>query len=381
MNNWIKIPNLHSSACYSRPIYFVTSSGSPGGAERQLANLLNNLTHNSINLLVLNNSAFLESLISNNNVSITYLRSNNILLALFAFCRRLRVEPDSNITIVGWMAKANIFVLFASLLLLPFKSTSLIWNHRSNFFLYQSVYSQLLLFSSLFFSFLSPKKITHVSNSSSIFSHKLVRSMLTGPKYVIPNGFEFSSFPSFNKTRQLSIPLPFDGKLLLICPARLSPEKGHQLLFQALERVNFNFHITLVGTGCNYENPSLLSLISKVRDNVSLIEHSSSILDLYCRHHYTVLFSSSESFPNVIVESMALSVPTICSDVGESKSIVGPYGFVLKERTVVEACESLCSAYRLCLSRAYSDMCINARNHVVDKYSVSKMTKAFNTLF
>lgn len=381
MNNRIKIANLNSSSCPSYPIYFVTSSGSPGGAERQLANLLNNLPHNSINLLVLNNSTFLESLISNSKVSITYLHSNNILLAFLAFCRRLREEPDSKITIVGWMAKANIFVLLVSLFLLPFKSTSLIWNHRSSFFLYQSVHSQFLLFCSLLFSFLSPKKITHVSNSYSIFSHKLVRFMLPGPKYVIPNGFEFSTFPDFNKSRQLSLPFPSDSKLFLICPARFSPEKGHQLLFQALEKVNFDFHITLVGTGCNHENISLLSLVSKVRDNVSLIEHSSSIFRLYSKHHYTILFSSSESFPNVIVESMAQSVPCICSDVGESKGIVGSFGFVLKERTVAEACESLCCAYRLCMSPAYSDMCINARNYVVNKYSVSKMSHSFNTLF
>lgn len=381
MHNLIKTQDLDLSLSASKTIFFVTSSGSPGGAERQLANLLNNLPHNPIFLLVLNNSTFLESLISNHNVSFAYLPSNNLILAFLAFCRRLRVEPHSRITIVGWMAKANIFVLFASLFLLPFKSTLLIWNHRSSFFLYQSVHSQFLLFCSLLFSFLSLKNITHVANSHSIFSHKLVRFMLSGPKHVIPNGFEFTSFPDFTKPRQTSTPFPFGSKLLLICPARFSTEKGHQLLFQALERVDFDFHITLVGTGCNHENSKLASLISNVRDKVSLIEHSFSILGLYCSHHYTVLFSSSESFPNVIVESMALSVPCICSDVGESKAIVGPFGFVLKDRTVTEAFNSLCDAYKLCASPAYSDMCINASHYVANKYSVTKMSQSFNYLF
>jgi glycosyltransferase involved in cell wall biosynthesis len=204
--------------------------------------------------------------------------------------------------------------------------------------------------------------------------------MLLGPKLVIPNGFDFTTLPDFNKSRHVPTSFPFDSKLLLICPARFSPEKGHHLLFQALERVKFDYHITLVGTGCNHKNPKLATLISKCRDKVSLIEHSSSIFQLYRRHHYTILLSSSESFPNVVVESMALSVPIICSDVGDSKSIVGSFGFVLKDRTVTEAYESLCSAYRLCTSPAYSDMCSNARNYVADKYSVTKMTQSFISL-
>ncbi len=373
-----KSQSFPSSTTHS--VFFVSSSGSPGGAERQLANLLNNLPHFVVNLLILNDNKFLESLIYNSNVTIVYSSPRGILSTFANLFWRLKVDPHSRITLVGWMAKANILVWLVSLFLQPFKSTTLIWNHRSSFFLYQSVHSQLLLFSSLLLSFFSLKKIIHVSNSYSIFSPRLVRFMLSGPKYVICNGYDFPSLLSCAKPRNLFFPTSSGHKLLLICPARFSPEKGHQLLFAALERLTFDFHITLVGTGCNHENPKLMKLISKVFHKVSLIEHSSTIAQLYSSHHYTILFSSSESFPNVIVESMAVSVPCICTDVGESRTIVGPFGFVLKNRTVADACESLSSAYRLYLSGSYTDMCINARTHVINKYSASNMAQSFSSL-
>ena len=366
----------------SQPLFFVSGSGSPGGAERQLANLLNHLPHQHIHLLILNDNTFLESLINNDRVSITYSHSRSLISVFLSFCQQLRAVPCSRLTIVGWMAKANLFVLFASYFLLPFKSSSVIWNHRSSFFLYQSIYSQILLFASLFLSLLSFKKITHVSNSHTVFSPLLVKLMLLGPKFVIPNGYDFSSGSTLSKFRLPSRLLRPDEKLLLLCPARFSPEKGHQLLFQALERVPFDFHITLIGTGCNYNNLKLLRLISKVRDKVSLVEHTSFMDQQYLNHHYTVLFSSSESFPNVLIESMALRVPCICSNVGDSKAIVGSFGFVLKNRSVTEACKTLCSAYTICLSSSsYSDLCSGAMSYVVNKYTADQMSKSFSALF
>lgn len=362
-------------------IFFVSSSGSPGGAERQLANLLNHLQYKTIYLLILDEHKFLESLIVNHNVIITYAPSYKFLRSFVTLFLRLKADQHSRITLVGWMAKANIFVYFLSFLLLPFKSILLIWNHRSSFFLYQSISSQFLLFFSVFLSLFYPRKIIHVSNSFSVFSPRFIRYFLFGVKHVIPNGYDFNKFLHADQSSHSSSHSLPSNKLLLLCPARFSPEKGHQLLFKALERVPFDFHITLVGTGCHNENPKITNLISKIRDKVTLVEHSSSMAFFYSRHHFTVLLSSSESFPNVIVESMAFSVPCICSDVGESKSIVGPFGFVLRSRTLTEACNSLISAYTMFCSDHYSSMCANARSYVLEKYPAIKMVQSFNNLF
>ena len=79
---------------------------SPGGAERQLVNLLNHLPHQQIHLLILNDNTFLESLIYNDRVFITYSHSRSLISVFLSFVSSREV-PCSRLTIVGWMAKAN----------------------------------------------------------------------------------------------------------------------------------------------------------------------------------------------------------------------------------------------------------------------------------
>jgi glycosyltransferase involved in cell wall biosynthesis len=43
-----------------------------------------------------------------------------------------------------------------------------------------------------------------------------------------------------------------------------------------------------------------------------------------------LLTSHSESFPNVVAESMLCSTPVLSSDAGCSKKIINKYGFIMK---------------------------------------------------
>ena len=54
--------------------------------------------------------------------------------------------------------------------------------------------------------------------------------------------------------------------------------------------------------------------------------------------------SNSESFPNVIGESMSCSTPCLSFDVGDSKRLIGKSGWVTKKNNLHELVKTLRTA-------------------------------------
>jgi len=371
----------------SKSVVFFSSSGAQGGAERQLANLLNHFKYSTIYLVILDHHKFLDSVITNPSVRIIRFTRHRIsffgsLSRFFFLLSFIAADKSESLVLIGWMARANLLTYFICILLTPFKKISLIWNHRSSFLLFQSFSSQVLLFVSLLISFVSPKKIIHITNSSSVFDPRFVRFMIRGPKYVIYNGFEFKDSLSFAYPVRNPPFSTIDSShpIRLLYPARFSPEKGHSILFEALRLAPFSFELTLVGTGCSCQNASLMKQISAIHGNVVCKESSKSIFEDYISSHYTLLFSYSESFPNILVESMSVATPCICTNVGDSQAILGGHGFLLDEHTPNAALSALISAYNFLSTPAYSEMCANAKSHVIKKYPIDKMIASFQSI-
>ena len=370
-------------------VFIVSSSASIGGAEIQLSYLLNALSKFKIHLLVLDQSTFLDELIFHKNLTIyrpDFLR-NTRYLAIFSsllhFIRLYRSEVTSESFLLGWLAKGNIFVLLVQLLSFVSLRTPVFWTHRSSFFLWQSAPSQFLLFTSLFFAALRIYPITHIANSQSVFSPLIVNSLLSGRKVVIHNGFDF--ILRFNATfseKQKKCLAVLQRKLLIFFPARFSPEKGHNLLFKALKFFKHDFHLSLVGKGCSSLNKILMSQVDSYREKVTLYDSHVSLRDYYMSAHFSILMSSSESFPNVLVESMAYFTPCISTDVGSCKEIVGECGLVVPKRTVNSVLETLNLAYHCSQDlNKYSKLSLDARERVVSCYPVDLMHSSYLDLF
>ena len=56
-----------------------------------------------------------------------------------------------------------------------------------------------------------------------------------------------------------------------------------------------------------------------------------NLLEFYNGIDFLVLPSYSESFPNVVAESMLCTTPVLSSDAGCAKKIINNYGFVMKK--------------------------------------------------
>ena len=65
-----------------------------------------------------------------------------------------------------------------------------------------------------------------------------------------------------------------------------------------------------------------------------------NLLEFYNGIDFLVLPSYSESFPNVVAESMLCTTPVLSSDAGCAKKIINNYGFVMKKMIVYQFTKS-----------------------------------------
>jgi len=85
-----------------------------------------------------------------------------------------------------------------------------------------------------------------------------------------------------------------------------------------------DWKIIFVGTGMNKTNVALQKLIdyNNLSERCILLGERVNTKELYNTADFTLLTSITESFPNVIGESMACATPCISSDVGNVRSLL-----------------------------------------------------------
>lgn len=124
---------------------------------------------------------------------------------------------------------------------------------------------------------------------------------------------------------------------VLGCIARFDPQKDHETLFGAMALLaseGKHFHLVLAGKGCSWENPSFVNLVErfKMRDRVTALGFVTNVDLLYPALDCVVLSSISESMPLCLLEALAAGKPVVATDVGASRSIVGPFGLLVQPR-------------------------------------------------
>jgi len=129
------------------------------------------------------------------------------------------------------------------------------------------------------------------------------------------------------------------GDFVLLFVGRNHPEKGFDLLLEALARTDTSGRSTvvlLVGAGTQLEEP----LTSTSWRIVGLGERD-DIPELMRAADALVLPSRSEGTPNAVLEAMASGVPCLVTDVGDSADVVGPTGVVVAPDDVDALVEGL----------------------------------------
>lgn len=116
-------------------------------------------------------------------------------------------------------------------------------------------------------------------------------------------------------------PGPRSGPLRLVCVGRLDPVKGHDVLLQALARVE---GVDLLVLGEGGTRTALEATVAELGlgDRVRLPGWSESVPEELARHDVLVLPSRSEGWPLTVVEAMLAGLPVVASAVGSVPEVV-----------------------------------------------------------
>ena len=142
--------------------------------------------------------------------------------------------------------------------------------------------------------------------------------------HVLYNGLDVAGIARLPREREpvrRELGLPADA-LLLLCPARLIPDKDHRGLLAAFARIapdHPRAHLLLAGDG-----PLAAELRDEIAraglgDRVHLLGPRDDVPRLLRAADLAVLASRREGFSNVVLEAMAAGIPQVVTDVGGNR--------------------------------------------------------------
>ena len=102
--------------------------------------------------------------------------------------------------------------------------------------------------------------------------------------------------------------------------------------FSKISKDYDNIYLYMVGRDISINNKDLVNSINslKINNKVFILNQQNNLLEFYNGIDLLLLASHSESFPNVIAESMLCSTPVLSSNAGCAKEIINGKGFIMK---------------------------------------------------
>jgi glycosyltransferase involved in cell wall biosynthesis len=173
---------------------------------------------------------------------------------------------------------------------------------------------------------------------------------------------------------EMNIPPSRDVVLVV---GRLSREKDHRALLDAVSRLRWRFSLHLVIVGEGPERPRIEERIAKLglAGNVTLTGQRSSAEPYYGIANLAVLSSRSEGSPNALLEAMAAGVPVVATAVGGVPEIAthGETALLVKPGDARALADSMA---RLLEDRQLgSDLAARARQLVRERYAPEQRTR------
>ncbi len=230
-----------------------------------------------------------------------------------------------------------------------------------------------------------PRRIVYVSRAGAEAHERF--GYAREKTLVIPNGFDSSVFRASDMVRgrvraQLNIP---PDMLCVGMVARFAPVKDHLTFltaFSALKRRYGRVRAVLCGQDVDSPNTMLTGWLCDLglTDSVNLLGLRDDVQSLYPAFDVFCSSSRSEAFPLAVGEAMASEVPCVVTDVGDSATLVGDTGVVVRRGDAASLAEGLgcllCRSAdeRRALGRA-------ARRRIQEHYSLQATVQAYELLY
>lgn len=150
---------------------------------------------------------------------------------------------------------------------------------------------------------------------------------------LIPNGFEVNRFTRCFEMRLVNSP---KGPRPIICHVgRRDPQKNQSGFVEVatqLRGLGVDCEYWMIGAGVDGSYAELIEQIEEVgmRNSIRLLGERRDLYSLLSDVACLVSTSYGEGFPNVIAEALLCGVPVVGTDVGESATLIGETGTVVK---------------------------------------------------
>jgi len=205
---------------------------------------------------------------------------------------------------------------------------------------------------------------------------------------IIPNGFDTDDFSPRPEAQQkllqrLGVPATC---LVLGLSARFHKMKDFETFLQAASLVvsaRQNVVFVLTGTDVNLENAALAEMINDLglQDRLHLLGDRADMQVIIAGLDCLCLSSAwGEGFPNVIGEAMSCGVPCVVTDVGDSASIVGPYGRVVPPRDPDALAAGLLDIIGLSAAER-TKMGNAAREKIIREFALPAIVRRYESLY
>ncbi len=373
-------------------ILHIINSLKKGGAEGNLYRLCkfqkkkykNKL---SITIVTLIDNGFFEPKLRKMGIKIFSLKINkeDKIFNLFRKILSLRkyiLNQNPNI-IQSWMYHSNFTTLFMSKKFYE----RIFWNIRHSELNF-TISKKTTIFISIFcglFSRIIPKKIIYCSKRSIEF-HQSKHLYCKKKAALIYNGYDNNNYLSskrirenFRKKHKIQ-----SKQVVLGFAGRYAKQKNIPSLLSAFSKVikkYKNVYLFMAGKDINQNNKELFKIIKKldIKKNVMLLNEQKNLLEFYNGIDLLVLPSLSESFPNVVPESMLCSTPVLSSDAGCSKIIINNCGFVMNKNSVSSIQKNLNKIIKLYIFKKsyWRDLKKKTRSQIINNFSIAKMSKQY----
>lgn len=195
----------------------------------------------------------------------------------------------------------------------------------------------------------------------------------------IPNGVDLKQFHP-NGQR----PLPWPGDKMVLCSARLSFEKGHDVLLRAWRSVvDQHIRARLVLAGDGPLTPYLHAMADELRlgDTVSFVGKTDEVAALLQQAYCAVSASRGEGMSNSVLEALASGAPVVATRVSGSDDLIvdGQNGLLVAPEDEWALAEALVRILRD--ERLAYGLAAQARPSVEDSYDIEAVTRAYLALY
>ena len=357
-----------------------------GGAELSLARLLTHMDrrrfhHHVVSLL--RPGPVADTLVQA-GIDVTSLNLPSGRISLSGFRRFRRMIRDLAPALVNsWLYHAD---LLSTAALLPASRIPLVWNLRASH-MDMRRYSWVSRATRQACAWLSARPDLIVANSVAGRDYHQELGYRARAWQIIFNGIDtdrFSPDPHARQAVREELGIPAGARIVGLV-ARFDVMKGHAVFMDAVRRIAAaipDAHFLMAGQGVDTTAPFFadwLAANASIASRVHPIGRRSDTarlmasLDVYCSP------SLGEGFPNAPAEAMACGVPTVASDAGDSRQIVGDTGIVVPIGDAAALADG-CIALLRESPEAWRRRSGEARRRIVERFGLARAVSEYEDM-